>query len=97
MARVEESLWLVKNSWFKSRLKTASRKTATNNRSNEKMLWMAKKPGGNFGYEKSFHSFAAGPDSYRDEFMARERILQKAHELFMRYGVRSVSMDDIAA
>jgi AcrR family transcriptional regulator len=29
--------------------------------------------------------------------MARERILQKAHELFMRYGVRSVSMDDIAA
>ena len=29
--------------------------------------------------------------------MARERILEKAHELFMRYGVRSVSMDDIAA
>lgn len=29
--------------------------------------------------------------------MAKERILQKAHELFMRYGVRSVSMDDIAA
>jgi|SRR5712671_946591 len=29
--------------------------------------------------------------------MAKERILQKAHELFMRYGVHSVSMDDIAA
>jgi len=29
--------------------------------------------------------------------MAKERILEKAHELFMRYGVRSVSMDDIAA
>ncbi|HEY1870083.1 MAG TPA: TetR/AcrR family transcriptional regulator [Chitinophagaceae bacterium] len=29
--------------------------------------------------------------------MIKERILQKAHELFMRYGVRSVSMDDIAA
>jgi AcrR family transcriptional regulator len=28
--------------------------------------------------------------------MAKERILEKAHELFMRYGVRSVSMDDIA-
>jgi AcrR family transcriptional regulator len=28
--------------------------------------------------------------------MAKERILQKAHELFMRYGVRSVSMDDIS-
>ncbi len=26
----------------------------------------------------------------------KERIQQKAHELFMRYGVRSVSMDDIA-
>lgn len=29
--------------------------------------------------------------------MAKERILQKAYELFFRYGVRSVSMDDIAA
>jgi AcrR family transcriptional regulator len=28
--------------------------------------------------------------------MTKERILEKAHELFMRYGVRSVSMDDIA-
>jgi AcrR family transcriptional regulator len=28
---------------------------------------------------------------------ARERILEKAHELFNRYGIRSVSMDDIAA
>jgi AcrR family transcriptional regulator len=28
--------------------------------------------------------------------MAKERILEKAHELFMRYGIRSVSMDDIA-
>jgi TetR/AcrR family transcriptional regulator, cholesterol catabolism regulator len=27
----------------------------------------------------------------------KERIQQKAHELFMRYGVRSVSMDDIAS
>jgi AcrR family transcriptional regulator len=29
--------------------------------------------------------------------MAKERILQKSHELFMRYGIRSISMDDIAA
>ncbi len=28
---------------------------------------------------------------------SKERILQKAHELFNRYGIRSVSMDDIAA
>ena len=28
---------------------------------------------------------------------AKDRILQKAHELFMRYGIRSVSMDDMAA
>lgn len=27
----------------------------------------------------------------------QERILYKAHELFMRYGIRSVSMDEIAA
>jgi AcrR family transcriptional regulator len=27
---------------------------------------------------------------------AKERILEKAHELFMQYGIRSVSMDDIA-
>src|ERR1700751_826988 len=47
---------------------------------------------GNFGYEKSFHSFVP-----RSEIMTKERILEKAHELFMRYGVRSVSMDDIAA
>jgi TetR/AcrR family transcriptional regulator, cholesterol catabolism regulator len=26
----------------------------------------------------------------------QERIVQKAHELFMRYGIRSVSMDDLA-
>ena len=29
--------------------------------------------------------------------MTKERITEKANELFMRYGVRSVSMDDIAA
>lgn len=27
---------------------------------------------------------------------APDRIIQKAHELFMRYGIRSVSMDDVA-
>jgi TetR/AcrR family transcriptional regulator, cholesterol catabolism regulator len=27
---------------------------------------------------------------------SKERILEKAHELFMQYGIRSVSMDDIA-
>jgi AcrR family transcriptional regulator len=27
----------------------------------------------------------------------KDRILEKAHEMFMRYGIRSVSMDDIAA
>ncbi len=27
----------------------------------------------------------------------KERILEKAHELFVRYGIRSVSMDDIAS
>ncbi|HVZ57367.1 MAG TPA: TetR/AcrR family transcriptional regulator [Chitinophagaceae bacterium] len=36
------------------------------------------------------------PLFYQD-METKERILQKAHELFIRYGVRSVSMDDIAA
>jgi AcrR family transcriptional regulator len=27
----------------------------------------------------------------------KDRILEKAHDMFMRYGIRSVSMDDIAA
>ena len=30
------------------------------------------------------------------EIDTRERIKQKAHDLFMQYGLRSVSMDDIA-
>src|SRR5205823_1985521 len=47
---------------------------------------------GNFGYNKSFLSFAA-----HNTMEAKDRILQKAHELFMRYGIRSVSMDDMAA
>ena len=46
----------------------------------------------NFGYEKSFHSFVAEIDRMEPQ----ERILQKAHELFMLYGIRSVSMDEIA-
>lgn len=53
---------------------------------------MAKKKDGNFGNEKSFHSFA--PQFVSME--AKERILVKAGELFMQYGIRSVSMDDIA-
>jgi TetR/AcrR family transcriptional regulator, cholesterol catabolism regulator len=48
---------------------------------------------GNFGNEKSFHSF--GPE-IEEEMDAKERILIKAEELFMQYGIRSVSMDDIA-
>lgn len=47
---------------------------------------------GNFGNENSFHSFA--PQFVRME--PKERILIKAEELFMQYGIRSVSMDDIA-
>ncbi len=60
------------------------------------LLRVVKKQDGNFGYEKSFLSFAPVPIT-TGVIMAKERILQKAHELFMRYGVRSVSMDDIAA
>jgi TetR/AcrR family transcriptional regulator, cholesterol catabolism regulator len=51
-----------------------------------------KKTGGNFCNEKSFHSFA--PAIFLME--PKQRILVKAEELFMQYGIRSVSMDDIA-
>lgn len=44
---------------------------------------------GNFGIEKSFHSFAA-------EEIMEERILLAAEELFCRYGIKSITMDDIA-
>ena len=53
---------------------------------------MIKKGLGNFGNENSFHSFASEFESME----AKERILLKAEELFMQYGIRSVSMDDIA-
>jgi TetR/AcrR family transcriptional regulator, cholesterol catabolism regulator len=53
---------------------------------------MVKKNDGNFGNEKSFHSFA--PSNSVMEI--RNRIIEKANELFMQYGIRSVSMDDIA-
>lgn len=46
---------------------------------------------GNFYNVKSFHSFVA-----MEENNIREKIQKGAEELFMRYGVRSISMDDIA-
>ena len=45
---------------------------------------------GNFGNEKSFRSFAP----YME---VKDRILEKATDLFMRYGIRSITMDEIAA
>lgn len=53
----------------------------------------SKKGAGNFGNEKSFHSFAL---RNCNDLEPKERILFKAEELFMQYGIRSVSMDDIA-
>ena len=48
---------------------------------------------GNVGYNKSFHSFAAA----MSENEIKDRIRQAAEALVMQYGIRSVSMDDIAA
>ena len=47
---------------------------------------------GNFGNEKSFRSFVP----QFEDMEPKERILIKAEELFMKFGIRSVSMDDIA-
>jgi TetR/AcrR family transcriptional regulator, cholesterol catabolism regulator len=54
---------------------------------------MANRKDGNFGLAKSFHSFASGLKRKMD---VKERILLKATELYMHYGIRSVTMDDIA-
>ena len=54
---------------------------------------------GNLGNVKSFHSFARpNGSSGRATVMSsmKQRILSATHELFMKYGIRSVSMDDIA-
>jgi TetR/AcrR family transcriptional regulator, cholesterol catabolism regulator len=48
---------------------------------------------GNFGNVESFHSFAP---LMEDQVHIREKLLRGAEELFLKYGVRSVSMDDIA-
>lgn len=44
---------------------------------------------GNFGLENSFHSFVT-------EEIMEERILSAAEELFCQYGIKSITMDDIA-
>jgi TetR/AcrR family transcriptional regulator, cholesterol catabolism regulator len=47
---------------------------------------------GNFFYVKSFPSFVR----VMDDKESKQKLLRGAEELFMRYGLRSVSMDDIA-
>ena len=48
---------------------------------------------GNFGNKKSFHSFVRQFWKMMD---VKKRILGKSEEMFMQFGIRSVSMDDIA-
>src|SRR6187402_2200452 len=54
---------------------------------------MVKKNDGNFGNVKSFLSFAPT----MQEIEPKDRIRAAAHDLVMKYGIRTVSMDDIAA
>ena len=49
---------------------------------------------GNFGNEKSFHSFASEINFRMDK--VEGYILEEAEKLFMKFGMRSVTMDDIA-
>jgi len=46
---------------------------------------------GNFAHTKSFHSFAA-----EMKIEAEDRILESATELFYRFGIKSITMDDVA-
>jgi AcrR family transcriptional regulator len=60
-----------------------------------------KKNYGNFGNTESFHSFVT-PEGKRQapawhyNMEVKERILTKAADLFSRYGIRSITMDEIA-
>lgn len=54
---------------------------------------MVKKRDGNFGNDKSFHSFAP-PIMITD---TKERIRIEAGQLLIQFGIRSMSMDDIAS
>lgn len=56
------------------------------------LLPLIKKTGRNFKIVNSFYSFAS---LYKRHKM-KDRIQQKARELFLRYGFRSVKMDDIS-
>lgn len=47
---------------------------------------------GNFCNQNSFHSFAPAGN-----MIIKERIQQKAEELFRQYGIKSITMNDIAA
>ncbi|HRF26838.1 MAG TPA: TetR/AcrR family transcriptional regulator [Ferruginibacter sp.] len=58
---------------------------------------MVKKRDGNFRSANSFHSFAPAMIQDTPIHDTAERILARAHDLFMQYGLRSVSMDDIAS
>ena len=55
-----------------------------------------KKMDGNFGNEKCFLSFAPLFEVMEVKNEVKDRIQEKAEELFMQFGIRSVSMDDIA-
>ena len=50
----------------------------------------------NSGAEKCFHSFDAEMSQPEIKTDSRERILSAAYEMFSRYGIKSVTMDDIA-
>ncbi len=49
---------------------------------------------GNFGNRKCFHSFAH--EFKYSSMKPKDRILRGAEELFFKYGIKSVTMDDIA-
>src|SRR6202000_2790704 len=49
----------------------------------------------NFDNVESFHSFRAEMEAKAMD--VKERILSKAADLFMRYGIRSITMDEIAS
>ena len=60
---------------------------------NLKKSFKNKKTLGNFENDKRFHSFVA---DFKIIMETKDRILKGAEELFFKYGIKSITMDDIA-
>src|SRR6266487_3624006 len=83
MVHVGNFFSVAMNSYFKSRAKTALRKTENEQPLKMKfLLRVVKKQDGNFGYEKSFLSFAPCPDNYGCDYGKRKNTSESSRIIY---------------